>query len=132
MKSVLSKTSGFLYEWQWKRLWQLLASGCGGLFLHLLDRYYKWWRSRWSSLLLALGCEGVWFLLSVLTWLKWQWSSLWWRLFPAAGYGTICLVKLQAFSINGSEGACDGVCFYFQVFAESDFSIVSGLYNKCQ
>ena len=36
MKSVLSKTSGFLYEWQWKRLWRLLASGCGGLFLYLV------------------------------------------------------------------------------------------------
>ena len=51
---------------------------------------------------------------------KWQWQSL----FLRSG----CLVKLQAFNINGRDGVCDRTFFYPSAVTESVFSKASGFY----
>ena len=41
-----------------------------------------------------------------------QWWSLWQSLFPSPWYGSSFLVKLQFFTINGSDEVYDRVCCY--------------------
>ena len=35
---------------------------------------------------------------------------------------SLFLIKLHAFTVTGSEGVCDGVCFKLHALTESDFS----------
>ena len=42
------------------------------------------------------------------------------------------LVNVQTFTMNGSEGACDGVCFHLEAVAESAFYKASCLFYKWQ
>ena len=41
------------------------------------------------------------------------------------------LVKIEAFTMNGSDGVCDGACFYLHD-VQSVFSKASGLYYTWQ
>ena len=80
--TVFDKTSSLLHKWQWRSL--LLPSNCDGVcFSKDLDFYYK--------------C---------------QWLSLWHGLILSPCCGSLVLVKLQVFTICGSDGICDGACFY--------------------